>query len=116
MERIKPIGVNDLESNCGMEKTGRKKGERPVGVPAARGHGGDGGADIRSGLRGPEHIVSVPLGGGGVDRPLGSFSASTKGLQSRFAAFSLKGRRTQRRARLALRKYPAFIEWGGWQW
>lgn len=62
-----------------------------MGVPAARGHGGDGGADIRGGLRGPEHIVSVPLGGGGVDRPLGSFSASTKGLQNHFAAFSLKG-------------------------
>jgi hypothetical protein len=80
------------------ENTGRKKGERPVGVPAARGHGGDGGADIRSGLRGPEHIVSVPVGGGGVDRPLGSFGASTKGLQNHFAAFSLKGLRTQPRA------------------
>ncbi len=68
-----------------------------MGVPAARGHGGDGGADIRGGLRGPEHIVSVPLGGGGVDRPLGSFSASTKGLQKHFAAFSLNGTRTPRR-------------------
>lgn len=66
-----------------------EKGERPVGVPAARGHGGDGGADIRSGLRGPEHIVSVPLGGGGVDRPLGSFSAGTKVLESSFAPVSL---------------------------
>jgi hypothetical protein len=61
-----------------------------VGVPAARGHGGDGGADIRGGLRGPEHIVSVRSGGGGVDRPLGSFGASTKGLQNHFAAFSLE--------------------------
>jgi hypothetical protein len=66
-----------------------KKGERPVGVPAARGHGGDGGADIRGGLRGPEHIVSVPSGGACVDRPLGSFSASTKVLESCFAPVSL---------------------------
>jgi hypothetical protein len=61
-----------------------------VGVPAARGHGGDGGADIRGGLRGPEHIASLPAGRGGVDRPLGTFSASTKVLERCFAAFSLQ--------------------------
>jgi hypothetical protein len=61
-----------------------------VGVPAARGHGGDGGADIRGGLRGPEHIVSLPAGCGGVDRPLGTFSASTKVLETCFAASSLR--------------------------
>jgi hypothetical protein len=31
------------------------KGERPVGVPAAHGHWGDGGADIRGALESPEH-------------------------------------------------------------
>src|SRR5579863_1681650 len=33
----------------------RRKGERPVGVPAAHGHWGDGGADIRGALQSPEH-------------------------------------------------------------
>ena len=60
-----------------------------MGVPAARGHWGDGGADIRGGLRGPEHIVSLPAGRDVVDRPLGTFSASTKVLETCFAAFSL---------------------------
>ena len=34
---------------------GSGKGERPVGVPAAHGHWGDGGADIRGALESPEH-------------------------------------------------------------
>src|SRR5271154_6295440 len=37
------------------QDSGRRKGERPVGVPAAHGHWGDGGADIRGTLQGPEH-------------------------------------------------------------
>ena len=32
-----------------------RRGERPVGVPAAHGHWGDGGADIRGTLESPEH-------------------------------------------------------------
>jgi hypothetical protein len=51
MEAIKAIVVNDLRSIFG-EKEG---GERPVGVPAAHGHWGDGGADIRGALESPEH-------------------------------------------------------------
>jgi hypothetical protein len=50
MEAIKAIEVNDLES-----KFRKGKGERPVGVPAAHGHWGDGGADIRGTLGSPEH-------------------------------------------------------------
>ena len=50
MEAIKAIAVNDLESRF---RAG--KGERPVGVPAAHGHWGDGGADIRGTLGSPEH-------------------------------------------------------------
>src|SRR5271155_2971891 len=37
------------------QDSGRRKGERPVGVPAAHGHWGDGGADIRGALESPEH-------------------------------------------------------------
>jgi hypothetical protein len=37
MERIKPIGVSDFRSK--LEWDTAEKGERPVGVPAARGHG-----------------------------------------------------------------------------
>jgi hypothetical protein len=106
-----------------LHQQSSEKGERPVGVPAARGHGGDGGADIRGGLRGPEHIVSVPLGGGGVDRPLGSFSASTKVLERYFAAFSPvsigtcdKPRAEPPRGVLALQRLWAVIEWGSWRW
>jgi len=39
---------------CG-QKLGAGRGERPVGVPAAHGHWGDGGADIRGALESPEH-------------------------------------------------------------
>jgi len=39
---------------CG-QNFGGGKGERPVGVPAAHGHWGDGGADIRGALESPEH-------------------------------------------------------------
>jgi len=39
---------------CSQNSRGRK-GERPVGVPAAHGHWGDGGADIRGALESPEH-------------------------------------------------------------
>ena len=36
-----------------------KQKERPVGVPAARGHGGNGGVDIRSAYEGPRtHLDS----------------------------------------------------------
>jgi hypothetical protein len=48
MEPIKVIAVNDLESG-----SAGRKGERPVGVPAAHGHWGDGGADIRGALGAP---------------------------------------------------------------
>jgi hypothetical protein len=50
MGSIKVIEVNDLES-----QSGSKRGERPVGVPAAHGHWGYGGADIRGTLESPEH-------------------------------------------------------------
>ena len=50
MGSINWIEVNDLWS-----KTWGGKGERPVGVPAAHGHWGDGGADIRGALESPEH-------------------------------------------------------------
>ena len=50
METINWIGVNDLRS-----KSWAGRGERPVGVPAAHGHWGDGGADIRGALESPEH-------------------------------------------------------------
>src|SRR5271155_3311127 len=39
---------------CG-QFLGEGRGERPVGVPAAHGHWGDGGADIRGALESPEH-------------------------------------------------------------
>lgn len=94
-----------------------------MGVPAARGHGGDGGADIRGGLRGPEHIVSVPVSDGDVDRPLGSFGASTKGLERCFARFSLGGQYASQlgteaaeHSGCALRTIRAVIEWGGCRW
>jgi hypothetical protein len=50
MGSIKVIEVNDLES-----RSRGRRGERPVGVPAAHGHWGDGGADIRGTLESPEH-------------------------------------------------------------
>src|SRR5580658_3082148 len=40
------------------------KGERPVGVPAAHGHWGDGGADIRGSLESPEHDLVCRWGAG----------------------------------------------------
>jgi len=70
--------------------------ERPVGVPAARGHGGDGGARLEvpaggpaapkvalqslleGAAQGPESTAIVPGGVCSVDRPLGSIIPGTK--------------------------------------
>jgi hypothetical protein len=87
MERIKPIGVSDFRSKREWD-TAQKRGA--AGGGAGRSWAwGDGGADIRGGLRGPEHIASLPASCGDVDRPLGTFSASTKVLERCFAASSL---------------------------
>ena len=70
--------------------------ERPVGVPAARGHGGDGGARLEASAggpaapkvalqsllqgaaQGPESTAIVPGGVCSVDRLLGSIIPGTK--------------------------------------
>ena len=80
-----------------------KKGERPVGVPAARGHGGDGGARLevpaggpaapkvalqsllQGAVQGPESTAIVPGRVCSVDRPLGSIISSTKVPRAVFA-------------------------------
>jgi hypothetical protein len=80
-----------------------KKGERPVGVPAARGHGGDGGARFEvpaggpaapkvalqslllSAVQGPESTAIVPGRVCSVDRPLGSIISGTKVPLAMFA-------------------------------
>ena len=54
-----------------------KKSERPVGVPAARGHGGDGGADIRGRVSAPEYSAIMPVVSGSVDSPTGSIRPGT---------------------------------------
>src|ERR1700691_1212344 len=63
------------------------KGERPVGVPAALGHWGNGGADIRCTLRSPEHDL-VCRGGVrtsiGRSADLGSVRKYSKGGSRQF--------------------------------
>ena len=66
-----------------------KKNERPVGVPAALGHGVMEVQTFEALGGGLEYIHSVPFAFGGVDRPLGSFGPGTKVPLARFAAPSL---------------------------
>jgi len=61
---------------------GSGKGERPVGVPAAHGHWGDGDADIRGALESPEHDSVCRWGVGasmGLSGYLGSVRKYSKG-------------------------------------
>ena len=80
-----------------------EKEERPVGVPAARGHGGDGGARLevpaggpaapkvalqsllQGAAQGPESTAIVPGGVRSVDRLLDSIIPSTKVPHAAFA-------------------------------
>src|SRR5580698_11251528 len=67
--------------------SGGGKGERPVGVPAAHGHWGDGGADIRGTLGSPEHDrVCRPGVGTSIGRSahLGSVRKYSKGGSREF--------------------------------
>ena len=98
-------GLNErpIRASKHSAKVPPKKGERPVGVPAARGHGGDGGARLevpaggpaapkvtlqsllQGAAQGPESTAIVPRGVASVDRPLGSIISSTKVPRDVFA-------------------------------
>jgi hypothetical protein len=71
------------------KRTEPKKNERPVGVPAARGHGVMEVQAFEALGGGLEYIHRVPFACGAVDRPLGSFGPGTKVPPARFAAPSL---------------------------
>src|SRR4029077_1631385 len=66
-----------------------EKGERPVGGPAARGHGGGGGAETRGAFKLPESTAIMPRTRAAVDSPPGSFGSGTKVLSFDFAPISL---------------------------
>lgn len=106
--KLRP-GFMDMASNGGP-----KKSERPVGVPAALGHGGNGGAETRSRprvarlpRRSPflvfrrvahgslESTDILPAGAGSVDRPLVQFVAVQKYCPWMFAPYSPGGIQTQ---------------------
>jgi hypothetical protein len=76
--------VNDQD----QEITFPNKKERPVGVPAARGHGVMEVQTFEALGGGLEYILRVPFVSGEVDRPAGPFRPVRRYLRSGFAAFS----------------------------
>src|SRR5271154_5608732 len=88
------------------QDSGRRKGERPVGVPAAHGHWGDGGADIRGALESPEHDSVCRWGVGesiGRSAHLGSVRKYSKGRSCEFR-FGGKGKEVKRFTQSTQRK------------
>ena len=59
-----------------------------MGGPAARGHGGDGGAVIRGAFKLPEYNTILPAATVRVDSPLGSIGPGTRVPLRRFASLS----------------------------
>ena len=85
----RPFVTNRSRAQVVIGSVFAKKNERPVGVPAARGHGVMEVQTFEALGGGLEYIPRVPLGSGAVDRPLGSFHPGTNVPPAHFAAPSL---------------------------